>query len=802
METLVGMFGATRYHQVSQYSDAGNKFAIAEFSTDPGKHATVKGEINDINYGWKYRLYGEWREDSYGESFTFTSFEPLVPKSHDGMVDFMSRLVPEIGPVRGRLIVDHFGEDSFAILKENPSRLKEVDGISPHVREAVEAYFSADNAMQVDPVAYSRLYDLLKSIKPRRKVIMSLLANFGSNAPQFITENPYRLLDYPGMGWLSVDKLATKILGYREDGLERHKKAIFESLSRNAELGHTKVDSATLQYDCAKLLGMQLLPAAISEAEDERMTYTDEKGYVSLRKIYMYEILISSELARLRGDSDLGFDLSDDMFEDEQRLIPEMVRTKLVSGISGVPGSGKSHSISIIIKNLIRHGESNILVVAPTGKAAKRNDELIQDLNLDTSIICSTMHRALGAQMSGDAEVGIPEEEARVNRGREKFQFEYGAANKLPYSVYIIDECSMVDVQLGSMFLSAIPTGSRVIIVGDRYQLPSVGPGSVLRDIIAAGIPIVNLDKPRRNSGAIAQACYMIKEGRNPDPIALGEKFSKNWTHVEISKDENIARVISEIHSNYININNFDMSKSNLQVISPEKKGILGCYYLNRVLGDIVNPVQGSRLATGKKEDTTSEAAVRIGDKVVRTKNGQVNSLIDLETSFDYEMEVTKTIVFNNIEYGLSKAYVVNGDMGEVVGFHGALVVVRFVNPARLCIMSKQESKISLAYALTVHKMQGSSAPIVIVPLSNFYWNSRDMVGLFCRELIYTMFSRPSERLITVGRINEAYQAISRITINQRQTRLRELLLNPELIPRIHIEPEPIEEFEESESAF
>jgi exodeoxyribonuclease V alpha subunit len=782
MECIEGQIGQTKYHKTNEFSSSGNKFLISRFTHENnGKYEdiSIKGEMNSPVFGWRYKLYGQFSEDSkYGKTFTFESFEPILAKSHEGMADYLARSVPEIGKIRARLIVDKFGNDTFSILKTDPSRLREVPGIPRMAREQAEEFFSSDNALEVDPVAYARLFDLLSPIRPPRRIIKSLLKNFGSNAPQFITDHPYRLLDYPGMGWIRVDRFAVEVLKYDPKGLERHKKSVLEILSRESEKGHTKSDQATLYCDASNMLGVSLHQDALYSLKvDGSIVLEDD--YISTTALFNAERSIARELERIQSCSseDLDFDISEDEFDEEQKKIPWMVKQNSVCIITGVPGSGKSWSVANIVKHLYDNGITSILVVAPTGKASKRNDEFLQQSILGIKIPCSTIHRALGGRMGTESEEGIPQEEARINRGREQFYFEYGRDNKLPFEYFVMDEASMTDAPLFASFLEAIPNGARLLIVGDHLQLPSVGPGAILRDLIAAEVPTVILDKPRRNSGAIAHACYLIKEGKNPDPKVLGE----NWTHVERRDDNQILDVIREIHVRYIAQNGLEAAKENLQVIGPEKKHLVGCNNLNIMLGSIMNP--GVEPLKVSKKDDESDGQIRIHDKIVRTKNGVVKML---SKSYEYNEDYShndqlKTTIFNEEEYYINECYVVNGDMGRVEGFKGSDIIVRFSNPDRLCMLPKSDAHISLAYALTVHKMQGSSSPIVIMPLTNYYWNDKLKTGLFSRELVYTCMSRPSERMITVGRISELYNAISRVTIHQRKTRLKDMIINGKL---------------------
>jgi exodeoxyribonuclease V alpha subunit len=779
MDSIKGTIDRIIFHQTSNFSSAGNKYLIASVTYENGSSfstITVKGEMNSPVFGWTYVFYGSFADTDRGRVFSFESFEPVLPASNAGMADYLSRQVPAIGKVRARLLVDHFGPDTFQILKTNPQRVSEVAGIPSLAQDAVIDFFTNDNTLEVDPAAYSRLFDLLSPIRPPRRIITSLLKNFGSNAPQFITERPYSLLDYPGMGWQRVDQFATQVLKYDRNGIERHRRAIIEALSRLSEHGHTKVDFASLYCDATNLLGLSLSDDAVESMIVDSMIIRDEEDYISSFTLYTAEKEIARELARLQNsDSDFGFAIDDSRLEDEQKLISPMVQFHKVSIISGVAGSGKSVSTAIIVKNLYDNGITNILICAPTGKAAKRNDEFMQQFT-GIQVPCSTIHRALMGKMSSEADEGIPEEEARLNRGRNKFSFEYNEHNKLPYEFYVVDESSMLDVSLASSFLRAIPDGSRLLIVGDHRQLPSVGPGSFLRDLIAAGIPCTVLEKPRRNSGAIAHACYMIKEGRQPSPRQLGIEFpDSNWTHVSRENDNDSLETILHTHINYVKKFGNEAAKINLQVVSPEKKGILGCNNLNSVLGKIINP--GDETISGSEEESTS---IRLGDKVVRNKNGFVK-LLTLDppeipdSDYDEDRHVG-TMFFNGESYYTSKGYVVNGDLGEVVGAKAGEILVRFANPDRLCALPKSEHNISLAYALTCHKMQGSSAPICIIPLTDFYWNTKLNVGLWSRELVYTLLSRPSERLITVGKLSSLYQAISRVTIGRRQTRLESMV--------------------------
>lgn len=767
MDTILGTIDRILYHKIQQYSESGNKYLISKFNIKNGRdtiNISVKGEMNSPIYGWEYTLYGDWEDsEKYGRTFAFVSFDPSIVRSHEGMADYLARSVPAIGKVRARRFVDHFGNESLKVLRSNPERAIEVEGITRTAVNQIVKFFTNDNPLDIDPAAYSKLFDLLSPIRPPRRVFKSLIDNFGSNAPQFVMENPYKLLDYPGMGWKRVDDFAVGVLRYNPVGIERHREAISEVLMRHSETGHIKMQFGELHAEATNLLGNPLVKSSFDSLVKEKQIVIDDDRFVSLYRLWIAEHRISENIKRIYTLSDvLPFDLDDELLADEQRAVPAMVRDYSVAILSGVPGSGKSFCISRIIKSLYSNGITDILVVAPTGKAAKRNQEFLYESIPGVDIPCMTIHRALGGQLGVDVEQGIPENEARINRGRDRFTFEHGPLDPLPYQFFIMDETSMCDCELMASFLSAIPDGARLLLVGDRYQLPSVGPGSVLRDLMASGIPSITFEQPRRNCGDIALACYNIKEGKRPIP----NREDSNWTHIQKTGEENILEVMCNIHKKYTEMYGYDKAKENLQVVSPEKKGILGCININRVLSPIVNPLCDGQ-SIGDNDDT-----IRKGDKIIRIKNGIVKMLSI--NSFDEDLY--DHVIFDNKVYIESKCYVVNGDPGIVEGLLGPNIVVRFSSPDRLCLLEKSDPKIILSYACTVHKVQGSGYPVVITPFHDFYWNHRYNTGLYNRELLYTTFSRPISRFISVGPIECAYRAIDRVTIGQRLTRLESLI--------------------------
>lgn len=791
MECLTGsLAGLPVSHKTSQLSPSGNRYLVAWFDTESGGKVKVAGEMNTPAPGWSYRLYGEWEETAkYGRTFKFSRFEPIIDRSPDGVADYLARHLPTIGRVWASRIVEHFGDDTLHVLQADPKRLSEVPGLTPRMVYKIREFLESAAGKAVDPVAYAELTNMLKPVRPPRRIIDELLEEFGSNAPQFVRENPYALMAYPGMGWDRVDRLAIDHLGYDRGGVDRHEQAAMEALARGAEAGHTKLEHHELYCDASTLLNMAISHDAVARLLSRReiiRTEADGRSYYSAVSLYQAEETIARRIAELQAAATpIGHEWSYDWLEPDQAEITGLIDSHGVCILAGVPGSGKSWTTAVVIQELIRAGVGDILVAAPTGKAAKQDAEFLDHFNPDIKVPCMTLHRALGIGRGSPAPEGISKDRAKVNRGRDGSQFLHDRGNPLPYSVVVIDEASMGDVRIMAAVLEAVPDGSRVLIVGDPYQLPSVGPGAVLRDLIAAGVPSVILDQPRRNSGEIAQACYEIKNGRVPRP------GGGNWVHRE-SKDEiGILKFIRQLHINYVEKFGAARTKDELQVISPTHKDILGCRALNEMIAAVVNPQpEGSPCyRLGPAEDAYR---LRVGDKVVRTKNGRVKLLVprrwDLERDLvpvfgaeeapavAAELDGADVVGFGGLDYLTTECYVVNGDLGELADINGygpfARLFVRFRLPDRLCMLVGSEAEIEPAYSLTVHKMQGSSAKRVVIPLSDYYYNHKTRSGLWVRELVYTAFSRPTDQLITVGPISCLKDAVGRVTIDRRQTLL------------------------------
>jgi exodeoxyribonuclease V alpha subunit len=834
MECIEGTLSRIISHKPGKYNPGGVPYLIAKLTNGE----IVKGECYKPILGERYQFAGEWRDQKGRDerAFCFFACEPLVDQSVSGTLHYLKTFVPTIGLVKAVAIVDSLGPEALLMLRMDPEVIRRVPKLTAENFEAVIKHFT--NRLTIDPAAYSRLVDLFKEHKIGEKTIKRLLQDWGASAPDIITENPYKLLAYPRLGWQLVDAFALVTVKYEHDGTERHKAAIIEALERLSNQGHTYGSRLDIEQVAFGFLGARPSDAAfralirnewiISEewvarraelldsfggvvpaAEmDERLKQAigllelPPSGRFAIPKLYEAERTIAGRLAALSAAAKpLSFTLTSERLNEDQRVAADNVRSHGVSALVGAPGTGKTFTITDIIKTVRSHGISKIKVVAPTGKAAKRASEMLAGAGITSSAVpCSTIHKALSPiPISGS--VGASAATAKVNRARESFGFGHNAQNPIEVGFLVIDEASMVDVKLAASLLEAVPLGARVVFVGDANQLPSVGPGSFLRDIIDAGIPTAVLTKIQRSdsAGRVVHACHAIKDGGVPQPAERIELPVANWVHIEHADPDDIAQEIVGLHEAS---KRFPDLLWDFQVVSAQKTRLaFACANLNQMLSAKLNPppeaeagmpphrpggespsfvlatAAGSPAEGTEASEEESGAAFRIGDKVVRTKNGLCDLMVEADPDKDHI-----DWRWDGKPWSMRETMVVNGDLGQVVDIvvdpveEQTFVVVRFRIPDRLCRLAYGESHLIQAYAMTVHKMQGSGARYVIVPVhSAFYWDNKTYTGLWCRELIYTAISRTEELLVTVGQFSAIRSAIERKTIGQRRTRLVEM---------------------------
>ncbi len=779
MECIDIVLADIRYHKQSKFGKGGGiPFLIATAASG----VSIKGEMRSPVRGERYRLWGEMRpqKKGYPDAFEFSSYEVLCDKSSHGIESYLVRHCKGIGTVKAKALIDRFGTDVLDVLRSDPSQALEIDGFTPELVESIRVHFS--ETRNLDPAAYAKLVDMTADFRIPRKVIEACLKAWGSSAPEVIQDNPYLLLNFPRVGWKTADALALA-LGYPEAGLERHCAAIAEAMSRISEDGNTVATLSEIRSVCEPLVGSELLPDAMPESirqghivELNDGWWDEHKVGYQLAALAYAEATIAERLDMLRRNGPQPIDglitgrwtAQHDLGQD-QVVAARLIAREPVCIVTGAPGVGKSYLISKMIGLFIKNGHTAIRVVAPTGKAAKRVRELLLDVPGAQGIPCTTIHRALGMGISTDSE-GVPKDSAKFGRAREAFEFQKHSGNPIEEKIVVIDEASMIDTKLASSLLQALANGTRVIFVGDHNQLPSVGPGSVLRDMISADIPTAILSEIRRSDtcGTVVKACHAIISDRIPCHADRIDLPTENWVHVELSDPSEIADRIVEINSS---IKTFDRLWD-VQIISPQKAKLLfGCDRLNYLLSKVLNPKACNATplrdqATGEIiEDSNGDPGV--GDKVCRTRNALVDELVEITG------EGRQDFFWSDRRWKARPVDVVNGDMGTVLDITDDSVIVEFRDPTRLCRLPIDEPFIIKAYALTCHKMQGSGAQCVIVPFHHsFYWDERSGKGLWNRELAYTMISRTEKLLISVGQWSAFLAAIRRKTVNRRRTTL------------------------------
>lgn len=741
---------------------------------------TVKGEMRCAPDSLAtYRFWGEWKEDPQrGRAFAFATWDEVLDGTNLSIARYLARNVPTIGQVRARAAVEKFGPEALAILAEDPDRLAELEGVTPAHVQAIKDWLAE---RPPDPRLYAELLALVDGLKVPRKVVDRLARRKDPVAA--LKASPYAvLLPHPGVGWAIADRVATERCGVARDEVQRQAAAIVQALHAIARDGHTLASRPEVDYKAAEMLGF--VPTAAAWSLCAGSTEDLPGRGVGLASLLGAERKIAARIAALVG-SDPGIVEADEgAWSELSELQREGARLAIagrIAVITGGPGTGKTFTLSRILRSLPRDWWRHVAVMAPTGKAAKRAQELIASaLGQEAAALieCGTVHRLLAYSPDADAEEeeedaspGPPEEERPARSSR----WGYNAHRPLPARLVVVDETSMLDVPLAVAVLEAIGPGTRLLIVGDPDQLPSVGPGAVLRDLVETGaVPSVSLAETRRNSGRIVRACHAIRRGEMPDPSPrLDREAGENWAHVEVAEAREIAaRIVSAV----VGLKTFDRIWD-VQVIAPQKKGDCGVSALNSLLAVALNPNR----STAARPDGEEEELVP-GDKVVRIKNARVDHLAPIppEGDFDwaegqYEGEAASGWWrWRGRDYALVPNLIVNGDLGEVLDLtEDGWIVVKLRYPDRLVRIRRGDHHLELAYCLTVHKAQGSGFPVVVCPVHPaFYWDQRRNAGLWCRELVYTAFSRAEQILVTVGPREAIGLAASRPTRGQRRTTL------------------------------
>ena len=731
------------------YRNAENGYTVVNISVE-GDDVVCTGYFSDITEGDQIIAEGSFVEHKqYGIQFTVASYEIKEPETSVAMEKYLgSGIIKGVGPALSAKIVKKFGDETFNIIEREPERLAEIKGITEKKAIEIASQFEEKKEFR-NAMIFLNQYGVSNALA------MKIYKEYGIKVMKIVRENPYRLADdIAGVGFKTADEIALR-MGFSPESSMRMKAGISFALSMAASNGHTYLLYEDLYEESKRLLG-------ISEAEFENDIYEltierkivlkEVKGErrVYNNNLYYMELTVARKLLDLNAKSENNYKVMEAKVKEveaktgiklgdlQRKAVYEAVESGLVI-ITGGPGTGKTTTINAIIK-LFEMQNMEILLAAPTGRAAKRMTET-------TGMEAQTIHRLL--ELNGNPEEGG------------SMRFERNELNPLEADVIIIDEMSMVDIYLMYSLLKAVTVGTRLILVGDVNQLPSVGPGKVLKDIIGSEkFNVVRLSEIFRQAAEsdIITNAHKINAGQS---IRLDNK-SKDFFMLSMNSSLQIQRalvsLIAEKLPPYV-----DATKYDIQVLTPSRKGELGVENLNKILQQYINPP-----APNKREKQWGEMIFRENDKVMQIKN-------------DYQMEwkiVTKKGL--TIKEGSG---VFNGDCGiirEINEFAGT-VTVEFDEGKIVEYTGATLEELELAYAITIHKSQGSEYPAVIIPLLNA---PRPLLN---RNLLYTAVTRARKCVTIVGSENSVNEMIQNESEMKRNSGLVDSIIEMEEADNVYI---------------
>ena len=727
------------------YCENGTTIAkvMMDRSSPAGKDVRVDSVIGPMLeplVGQLYEFSGivEWNEKYRTHQMRFESYRTILPTDRDGIASYLIDTAKWVGPSHAKALLDAFGTDTLHVLKDEPARVEKlaIPGLTGERIAQMQESLLANEKIEAATIEVN---NLLGGVVPPA-VAKKAIRRWKGDAATVIKENPFALTELPGIGWATADAI-WKRLGLPEDGLFRHVAALQYILSEAArEHGHTICSSVYVDAESCKLLGPRgLRPEVVTLCTQDESVECDGIQY-SLGSIAKAEKYVANKivamLTRARDSHRQYPEIDTAGLAPDQVDAVQALQLAPVGILTGAPGTGKTYTTARFVQSFVRAGLS-VRLCAPTGKAAKQ------------------MSLALAKVGGGDAmTIHSLLEPTKDEEG--SFVFGRNAMNPIDCDVLVIDEFSMVDIRLAQSLLRAVRETTRVLIVGDHYQLPSVGPGAVLRDLLRAGVPSFELKQIKRNAGRIVRACHSLKDGGIPGPsmrLDLAAEEPENWKHIDAGKAEEIKEVIGKLITENLPSwpEKFGVHPMwGWQIISPvNDKGPLCVDRLNELAKQIVN-------------DRPKEEKLEfgIGDKVVRLRNG----LVIGEPVREGKAANWKSVQRMKTEDGTVR--VVNGDIGQVLAVDEKSVYAHLKYPDRVVKLPRKDHSLRMAYCMTCHKMQGSEVDVVILPLHM----SLAKVPMVNREWIYTAMSRAKKFILTVGDLAAIGPMVARVGNTKRQT--------------------------------
>ena len=710
------------------YRNTENGWTVLELALDEGEKLTVVGALPLANTGERLELVGDYASHpKYGSQFKAISYRTVAPATLSAIETYLgSGLIKGVGAATARAIVDAFGMETLSILDEDPLRLSEIPGIGPKRRDMILASYTENRMMR----------DILLALEPYGVTVnqaYKLYKIYGELCLARIEEDPYQIIkDVDGIGFVTADKIAQNVAGYTAESDSRLRAGLLYALSTAAnEYGHTYLPRPSLLNYSVKLLGApedrlsDTLDTLIAHGEAVQQ-FVGETEAIFLPYYDRMETYIAEKLLKLsqRPVENPFFDFA--AIQSAQKLElsgqqKQAVLAALNEGalvITGGPGTGKTTIIRFITAIMEEIG-LEVALTAPTGRAAKRMSDA-------TGHEAKTIHRLL-EYVPGEG-------------------FLRNSDDPLYCDMVIVDEMSMVDAALMNALLKAIPIGVRLILVGDADQLPSVGAGDVLRDIISSQtIRVMRLDEIFRQaqSSMIITNAHRINVGSAP----LLDVPDSDFLFEDVASQDRILDRILHICTHPGEVLTTNEPLLDVQVLAPMKKGVLGVYNINAKLQAALNPP-----APHKKEHISGESIFREGDRIMQMKN-------------NYKIEWRRRLPNGTSEDGTGAF---NGDLGTIHQIHELDRSMSVIfDDERLAVFDYTHiDELELAYCISIHKSQGSEFPIVILPMFGA------ASPMMTRNLLYTAITRAKRQVVCIGRRDALMSMVNNNRTDRRYTAL------------------------------
>ena len=688
------------------YHNPENGYTIARLAVEGQRERiAIVGSLASIQVGENVEVEGVWtNHPKYGKQLKVERYKAVYPSTLEGMQKYLgSGLIKGIGPRSAKRIVEHFGEQTLDVIDADPQRLAEVPKLGKKKVELIAAAW--DEQRQIKDVMV-----FLQSHGITTGYAVKIFKTYGQEAIQKVRSDPYRLeRDVDGIGFRIADRIAQR-LGMDRDAPERVQAGIRYLLSEAADEGHVYLPAVEMMERAVEILEInaELLPQALEALRASDGVVTEDLHYY-LPPLHRAEVGAASSLKRLLQESTEKLAIpaeGEDGLElaPEQRQAVELVATSKVLVLTGGPGTGKT-TVTRRILHLLEADGLKVALCSPTGRAAKRLSEA-------SGREAKTIHRLLGFQ---------PGER----------QFKKGYDDRLEVDALIVDEASMIDVVLLNALLRALPDHARLVLVGDIDQLPSVGPGNVLRDIIdSAEVPVVRLTQIFRQAqkSHIIRNAHRINSGEMP---IVENDAAADFYFIQEGEPERVVELVEELCATRLPSYRGWDRRDDIQVLSPMYRGETGALNLNQRLQQRLNPHGQAHNHRG--------AEFRVGDKVMQVKNNYDKGVFNGDIGTIERLDAEKQVLYVRFDYTLEYDQV---DLDQL----------------------------TLAYAISIHRSQGSEFPVVVLPLTTQHY------VMLQRNLLYTAITRAKQMIVIVGTPKALKLAIANDKVAQRYTTLKQRL--------------------------